>query len=143
LAETEDPVVALKPVAGDHEYVLAPEAVNVPAIPVQIVIGETEITGSGLTVTITDAVFIHPAAEVPVTVYVVVAAGFAETEVPVVALKPAAAAHEYVEAPEAVSVPAMPEQIVIGGTVTVGKGFTVTTTVVVFTHPATEVPVTV
>ena len=91
-AETEAPVVALKPVAGDHEYVFAPDAVSVPAMPVHIVIGETEITGSGFTVTITDAVFTHPAAEVPVTVYVVVDAGLAETLVPVVALNPVEAA---------------------------------------------------
>jgi hypothetical protein len=29
LADTEDPVVADKPVEGDHEYELAPDAVNV------------------------------------------------------------------------------------------------------------------
>ena len=73
---------------------MAPEAVNVPEIPVQMVIGETLITGSGLTVTITEFVFTHPAAVVPVTVYVVVAEGLAVTEAPVVPLKPAAAAHE-------------------------------------------------
>ena len=143
LAETVAPVVALKPVAGDQEQVLAPEAVNVPAMPAHIVIGDTEITGSEFTVTITVVVFTHPTADVPVIVQVVVAAGLAETEVPVVALKPVAGAHVQVDAPLAVNVPAIPEQIVIGVQETVGKGFTVTITVAVFTHPATEVPVTV
>jgi hypothetical protein len=48
--------------------VFAPDAESVPAIPVQMVIGATVTVGSGLTVTITVAVFTHPAAEVPVTV---------------------------------------------------------------------------
>jgi hypothetical protein len=54
-------------------------------------VGEvTVVTGIGLTVTVTVVVLVHPAAEVPVTVYVVVAGGLAETEVPVVALNPVA-----------------------------------------------------
>jgi hypothetical protein len=72
-----------------------------------------------------------------------VAEGLAETEVPVVALSPAGIDQVYVEAPLAVSVPATPLQIVMAGTVTVGSGLTVTTTVVVFIQPAAEVPVTV
>jgi hypothetical protein len=68
LADTEEPVVALSPVAGAQEYVLAPEALSVPAMPVQMVIGETVMVGKGFTVTITVVVLIHPAAEVPVTV---------------------------------------------------------------------------
>jgi hypothetical protein len=48
--------------------VFAPEAVSVPAMPAQMVMGAAVIVGNGLTVTITEAVFTHPAAEVPVTV---------------------------------------------------------------------------
>jgi hypothetical protein len=46
------------------------------------------ITGVVLTVTVTVAVLVQPAADVPVTVYVVVDAGFALTVAPVVADKP-------------------------------------------------------
>ena len=70
-------------------------------------------------------------------------AGFADTEAPVVALKPVAGAHVYDAAPDAVNVPAIPAQMVIGGIVMVGNGFTVTVTVPVLTQPAAEVPVTV
>jgi hypothetical protein len=97
----------------------------------------------GVTVTTTVAVFTQPEAAVPVTVYVVVPAGFAETVAPVVALRPVAGLHEYVFAPEAVTEPAIPAQIVIGGTVIVGNGFTVTITEAVLTQPAADVPVTV
>jgi hypothetical protein len=48
----------------------------------------------GVTVTTTVVVLIHPAADVPVTVYVVVEAGFADTDEPVVALSPVEGAHE-------------------------------------------------
>ena len=47
-------------------------------------------TGNGFTVTVTVVVFEHPAALVPVTVYVVVPGGLAVTLVPVVALNPVA-----------------------------------------------------
>ena len=77
-----------------HAYEVAPAAVKVAEAPSQIVGELTVVTGIGLTVTITVAELVQPAAEVPVTVYVVVAAGFAVTEVPVVALKPVAGAHE-------------------------------------------------
>ena len=72
----------------------APAAVNVPGVPAQMVIGAHVTVGKGLTVTVTVAVPTHPLTEVPVTVYVVVAAGVAVTEAPVVALNPPAGAHE-------------------------------------------------
>ena len=53
LAVTEVPVVALSPVAGDHEYVAAPLAVNVAVVPVQIVTGEAVGEAGKLTATTT------------------------------------------------------------------------------------------
>ena len=50
--------------------------------------------GAGITVTVTSAVFVHPFAAVPVTVYVVVDAGLAVTVAPVVDDSPAAGLHE-------------------------------------------------
>ena len=47
----------------------------------------TVITGSGLTVTVTCVVAVHPLLSVPVTVYVVVEDGFAVTLEPVVELR--------------------------------------------------------
>ena len=65
-AVTVAPVVALNPVAGDHVYVAAPLAVNVPGIPGQIVVEGTVTTGNGFTVTVTVIVLTQPAALVPV-----------------------------------------------------------------------------
>lgn len=46
--------VALKPVAGDHEYVVAPLAVNVVGTPEHtLVLPETSKVGTGLTITLT------------------------------------------------------------------------------------------
>jgi hypothetical protein len=122
--------------------VAAPEAVSVPGNPVHIVIGAAVIVGSGLTVTTAVVVFTQPAAEVPVMVYVVVADGFAVTEDPVVALKPVAGDHEYVEAPEALRVPGVPAHIAMAGTVITGSGLTVIVATAVPVHPP-AVPVTV
>ena len=89
LAVTVDAVVLLKPEEGLQLYVFAPPAVNVVDCPKQIATGgETVTTGNGLTVTVTCAVAVHPAADVPVTVYVVVEEGLAVTDEPVVLLKP-------------------------------------------------------
>jgi hypothetical protein len=102
------------------------------------------MVGIGLTVTVTVVVPTQPAALVPVTVYVVVAAGFAVTLVPVVADKPVAGDHVYVDAPLAVSVTAgEPAHLDAAGTVITGIGFTVTVVVVVPTQPAALVPVMV
>ena len=67
---TMAPVVADKPVAGLQLYVLAPFAVNDVLLPLQIVaaVGETVTVGLGFTVTVTDAVLVHPLPLVPVTV---------------------------------------------------------------------------
>ena len=69
VAVTVAPVVALKPVDGDHEYVVAPEAVrdvltpaHTAASPPALVVGEV------LTVTRTGSVDVQPCAFVPVTV---------------------------------------------------------------------------
>ena len=68
---------------------LAPLAVSVDDEPTQMEVGEADTVtdGSGLTVMVTVAVLVHPAEEVPVTVYVVVTVGVAVTEAPVDALR--------------------------------------------------------
>ena len=67
---------------------VAPVAVSVDDPPGHTEAGDAAAvtTGIGFTVIVTVAVLTHPAAEVPVTVYVVVAVGVAVTEAPVVAL---------------------------------------------------------
>ena len=105
-ATTLDPVVGLTEAVGAHEYVLAPLLVSVEVCPTQIAVGDADAVtvGNGFTVTVTVAVFTHPAAEVPVTVYVVVTVGDAVTEEPVDGLTLVLGAHEYVLAPLAVRV---------------------------------------
>ena len=69
LAVTLVPVVADKPVPGDHVYVLPPVAVSVVDEPVQIATFEPPlIVGSGLTVIVTVEVFAQPLLLVPVIV---------------------------------------------------------------------------
>lgn len=67
--------------------------------------------GIALTVTVTVAVLTQPFDPVPVTVYVVVAAGVAVTLVPVVALNAVAGDQIYVIAPLAVNTVEEPLQI--------------------------------
>ena len=69
-AVTIAPVVADKPVAGLHVYVVAPLAVNDVLLPLQIIgaDGVTVTVGVVLTVIVAVAVFVHPFASVPVTV---------------------------------------------------------------------------
>ena len=145
-AVTDAPVVALKLAPGAQVYVFAPLAVSTCVDPEQIVAdaGEILTVGTGLTVTKTVWVSVHPP-EVPVTVYVVVTVVVEITEAPVVALKAVAGAQVYVVAPEAVRVVEDPEQIVgaDADAVTVGTGFTVTKTVWVSVQPLAFVPVTV
>jgi len=140
-------LVALSPVGGDQEYIEAPLAVRVTEDPKQMegATGVTATLGRFLTVTVTEAVLVHPAALVPVTIYVVEVVGLAITVVPVVPLSPAAGAHTYVNAPLAVRLTDPPIHIVgdAGLIVIVGLEFTVTTTVAVPVHPLPSVPVTV
>jgi hypothetical protein len=89
-------VVGDVPVNTGEATISLPLAVNDLTLPTQIegVAGETTGTGGvGFTDTVTVAVLLQPAAEVPTTVYVVVDAGFAVTVDPVVALSPLAGDH--------------------------------------------------
>ena len=139
-AVTAAPVVALKPVAGVHEYVPvapAPPAVRTVDEPAHMDTGEGLIVmvGRGFTVTVDVAVFWQPLISLSVTVYTFVAAGFAVTVAPVVALKPAAGDHEYVPvAPAPPAVSTVDEPVHIDGlfTVIVGRGLTVTVDEAVF-----------
>jgi hypothetical protein len=67
VAVTVTPLVALSPVEGVQEYVVAPAAVKVADAPAQTVAEFTVTIGKGLTVTVEDAVPSQPDA-VPVTV---------------------------------------------------------------------------
>ena len=89
--------------------------------------GETVIAKADLTVTVTVVVLTQPFAFVPVTVYVVVVAGLAVTEAPVVEDKPVAGLQRYVLAPFAVrTVPPPPQTAgAAGDTDNTGNGFIV------------------
>jgi hypothetical protein len=89
--------------------VFAPPAVNVDDEPEHIVDGDAEAVtaGVGLTVTVIEAVLLHPLANVPVTVYVVVLVGVTVLELPV----PKLCDQLYVFAPLAVSTVLCPEHI--------------------------------
>jgi hypothetical protein len=65
------------PKPPDQLYVLAPLALIVELLPVHMDVGlaDAVTVGNGFTVTLTVAVPVHPAALVPVTVYVVVVLG--------------------------------------------------------------------
>jgi len=69
LAVTLAPVVAVRPVAGDHEYIVPPVAVSEVDEPLQIATDEpAPIVGNAFTVTVTDDVLLQPVPFVPVTV---------------------------------------------------------------------------
>lgn len=89
------PVDALRPVAGDHTYVLAPLAAIVVDEPAHIVVTPpvAVTVGTGLTEIVVDAVLLQPAALVPVTVYVRVVVVVHTTDDPVVALSAVAGVH--------------------------------------------------
>ena len=96
MAVTSEPVVALRPVAGDQLYVNAPDACIVVDEPVQtLALPGTAVTvGIPFTAIARVAVAEQPAALVPVTVYVVVTDGVTVTGEPVVADSPVAGLHE-------------------------------------------------
>ena len=74
--EGETVIAELLPRLSDHAYTLAPEAVSVVLVPLQIVvIPLMEATGSAFTVTVELSVSVQPFVLVIVTVYVVVAEG--------------------------------------------------------------------
>jgi len=127
---------------GFQLYDVAPPPVSVVDPPTQMVgFDAVAVTvGVGLTVTVTCAVLVHPFAPVPVTVYVVVAAG--ETVIGEPLIFPGFQLYEV--PPPPVNVVDPPEQIVGEGAVAVmvGDGFTVIVTCAVPVHPLV-VPVTV
>ena len=144
-AVTTLPVVALKPIAGLHVYVVAPVAVNPTEPPEQNVVGpDGVIVTVGLVFTV-----IGTKAEseqeplAPTTVYVTVEPGLAVGFEQLVQLKPPAGFHEYVAAPLAlkgIPVPAEHIEEEGGVTVTFKVPATVTTTVVLPEHaPVTPV----
>lgn len=103
--------------------------------------GLTFRIAAGFTVIVRVEVLLHPAADVPVTVYVVVVVGKTVTVVP---LK-LPGIQVYVLPPCPVMVVLSPAQIVAAVVVVeiVGSGFTVTVTVDVFEQPGPLEPVTV
>lgn len=143
VAVTVAPVVALRPVAGNHEYVEPPLAVMVVALPLHnVVVPPVTVTvGKALTVMVCVALVTHPL-EVPVTVYVLVVVVAEVTVAPVVAFNPVAGLQVYVVEPDAVIVVDEPLQMADEPTATDVNG-TVMVRVVVLTQPLTLVPVTV
>gem|GEM_PF-6923234 len=145
LAVTLAPVVLFNPAAGVQVYPVAPLAVSPTDVPGHIVAeeGTTLTVGDGFTVTTTLTVSLHPPLE-PITVYVDVVAGDAFGLGHAVQLNPAEGAHEYVDAPLAVSATESPLQTVgeDGTTLTVGGEFTVITTFTLSVQPPL-VPATV
>lgn len=84
----------------------------------------TETLGKAFTSTLATAVFTQPAADVPVTVYAVVAAGLTELLAVVTPLLQAK-----LEAPDAFRLAVLPAQIVAELAVTLGSALTVTVAV--------------
>jgi hypothetical protein len=127
---------------GIQLYVDAPLAVSVVEPPVQMdaLFALAPTTGDVFTFMVRVAVEVHPFAAVPVTVYVVVAAGVTDTGEP----DNAPGIQLYVEAPVAESVTVLPEQMVVveEDALTTGDGFTLITCVAVPLQPLL-VPVTV
>jgi len=143
LALTVEPTVVLKPVGGDHENVDAPFAVRLTFPPGHIdgLVGNTDTVGAGFTVIEILAVFVHPAASVPVTVYELDDAGVKANPL----VTPPVQLYD-VAVPPPVNVTVLPLQTVVLGlalAVTVGSGFTVIDILAVLVHPAASVPVTV
>jgi uncharacterized membrane protein (DUF4010 family) len=145
VAVTAAPVVADKPVAGDHMYVAAPVAVRAVDEPAHIpTLVPAVTTGNGLTETVVVDEPTHPKLLVPVTVYVVVADGVAVTLAPVVADRPVAGNHVYVAAPVAINEVDEPAHIAtLVPAVTTGNGFTLIVIVAGALQPSLVVAMTV
>ena len=117
--------------------------VNVAGSPKHTVVGVATVPAvtAGATVTVWLAVFTQPLPSVPVTVYVVVVVGAAETGEPVVGVRFVVGLQVYVVAPPAAKdtlpVPQIKALAGVGVMVTVGSGFTVTVPEAVFVQPVT------
>jgi hypothetical protein len=94
LAVTLEPVELLNDDDGDQEYVVAPLAVSVVGMPLQMAVFGDTVRTTVVTVTVPCPVAVQPLASVPVTVYVIVEVGLAVTVAPVVELKSVAGLHE-------------------------------------------------
>ena len=116
---------------------MTPLADNIAEEPAHTDAELTVMTGALVTVTPVVFDLTQPAAEVPVTVYVVLETGDTDKLEPV-----APVFHVYVEAPEAVKLAVEPEQIVAELTLTEGNALTVTLATTVLAQPAALVPVT-
>ena len=133
-----------EPVAepGIHVYVVAPEAVNVELLPLQITLGDAEAVTLGIALTVNITVFVLEQEPVlPVTVYMVVVAG--ETTVVEPVAEPGI--QVYVAVPNPVKVAEAPAHIAVGldTAVTVGFGVTVKFKVSVAVQPKIVAPTTV
>jgi ribosomal protein L21E len=122
-------------------YVVAPPPFNVSDVPAQTdeALGLAVTIGNRFTVIVFVAVFVQPAALVPVTVYVAVAVGIKLTPLVIPPLQ------VYVDAPTPFNITDEPAQTddAVELAVTVGNKLTVIVVVVVFVQPAALVPVTV
>ena len=86
LADTLAEFALLKPVAGNHVYVFAPDTLNTVALPAQIVPLFVERTGKGFTTTLAAEVSLHPATLSPTTWYTIETVGLAVTVPPLLLL---------------------------------------------------------
>ena len=103
------------------------------------------MVGFGLIFTVVAAVLVQPLASVPVTVYVIVEDGLADTVDPVGAESPVEGLHIYEVAPPPVRDTDWPLHSTVdtGVAVTVGAGIIFTVPEAVLVHPFPSVPVTV
>jgi hypothetical protein len=88
LAVIVDAVVLLRPAAGDQEYAVAPPANKEVEEPVQMEVLLLEVkVGAEFTVIAIVLLPVHPAADVPLMVYVILDVGEAVTVEPVLVFK--------------------------------------------------------
>jgi len=138
--------VHVSPVEGLQAYVVAPLAVRLTLLPLQIAgfAGVTDTTGIGVTVITRVVSLLHPLALVTDIVYVVVAAGVIVVTEQFVQFNPVPGDHAYVVPPEVVIVVKPPAQTLsLPEIVTLILPVTVTVTVVESLHPAALIPTTV